>query len=123
MNIRQGKGYYIFGALKNVYMEAASYISAMQFAIICIMAYTTTLEPWLTMNNMVIPLWGVLTIFTGVIISILLFTYKIGIPSHYKFLERQFREHGNFTAEDMKKLFDNQKCIMSKSGIKEKTND
>ena len=110
--IKQGRGYYWFGALKNVYMEAAGYISAVQFAIICIVAYTTTAAPWFYSRGIEVPFWLVIVLFLTLITSVLVFTYIIGIPSHYLFLEKQFKRYGNFTASDMQKILSNQRRIM-----------
>jgi len=115
--MKQVKGIYWFGALKNVYGEAATYIQAVQFAIICIMAYTTTINPWLVDNGIILPIWSAIILFVLFISGIILFAYVIGIPSHYTFLKRQFRDHGNFTHDDMELILQNQKRIMEKLGI------
>jgi len=104
MKIKQSKGWMWFGALKNVYGEAAMYMQVIQFVVVLIIGYTTTLAPALYTRGIFVPTWALILMFIAIVVVVMLFAWVVGLPSHYKFMGNQLGTYGDFTDKNMKTI-------------------
>lgn len=117
--MKQLKGIYWLGALKNVQAEAAANATIFQIFAMMAVLYTTTIQPWFYVRGIEIPMaYPILAVVILWPIWMVI-NWAVLIPAHYAFLKRQFVKYGNFTEEDMAKLLDNQNKIMKKLGMHE----
>lgn len=84
------------GGAKNLLMRTVFYISAINFLLLAVTAYHTTLRPYLPIS-----FWGFLGILVAILVVAMVFEYTIVLPSSMVFLNRQVYKHKNPLVEDV----------------------
>ena len=121
---KQEKTGMAWGRFKAIVSSASSYASWVSLAMQSVVLYTVA-TPIMNAKNIEIPFWTFCLLIGIFVISILLFEWKVTIPSAVKFTNEQAYKHNNPMRTDLEEIkADNQllkkqnKKIMEKLGIK-----
>ena len=116
--LKQRKTGSYIGGLLDTYARSGSIISAVQFMVVLIILYTTSVIPYIEQHNIgwfSFPLY-IATAVVGVII-LMSIVYIVVMPSAYDFFNRMVWEHNNPLRIKLEKMESDQKLIMAKLGI------
>lgn len=105
-----------WGGFKAVVSSASSYASWVSMGMQAVVLYTVT-SPTMNEKNISIPFWTFVLIIAVFAISILIFEWKVTIPSAVKFTNSQTYKHDNPIRADIKNLQDDIILIKNKLGI------
>ena len=94
--IKQGDIDVWLGGAKELVMRTMFYITAINFLLIAVTAYHTTLRPYLPIS-----FWGFLAFLVVVVIIAMVIEYKIILPSSIAFLNAQVYKHRNPLVDDI----------------------
>lgn len=96
------------GGLKDLALRTMVYVTAINFVLLVITAYSQALRNWMAHYIS----WFSFPIFLGVLIALILFAmiieYKFILPSTWSFINRQQYEHQNPIREDLSKILKGQ---------------
>jgi type I restriction-modification system DNA methylase subunit len=105
MNIFKQYTIPFLGGIKEVLASALFYVSAINFFLIIVTAYNTTLKPfcdaqgWYWFN---LPLFFIVLI--GLVALMMLFEFKFVYPSAFKFRNNQEYQHQNLLRKDIEEI-------------------
>ena len=89
----------VIGAMKELAVRTAFYISVLNFIMISVTAYNTTIKHYLD-----IPFWLFVVILGTIVFMAMLFEYAIVYPSVVAFNSRQWYKHNNPLVKDIKEI-------------------
>ena len=85
-----------WGQFRFVYGHAALYVGMLQMLLIILMAYNTTLRPWITdYLGWNITLWQYCLVLGGLLIIGMALEFMFGVPSYLTVVNEQTYKHGN----------------------------
>lgn len=88
-----------WGGIKELLGRAMFYIGIINFILIMITAYHTSIK-----NFMPIPFWAFFVTLTVILFIVMIFEYIVILPSSIAFSNRQSYKHDNPIKEDMNKI-------------------
>lgn len=88
-----------WGGIKELLGRAMFYIGIINFILIMITAYHTSIK-----DIMPIPFWTFFLILTAIVFVVMIFEYIIILPSSMAFSNRQSYKHDNPIKDDMNKI-------------------
>lgn len=95
------------GGLKDIFAMSSIYLSGVNFLLIAMTAYNTTIKPMLGQPgaSLVYLPWMRVQWFIALLalfmLAMMLFEYKVVYPSYYKFKNEQEYNHGNLLRQDL----------------------
>jgi len=92
--------------------QLAIFVSAINFLLIAITAYNTTLSVWFVNWGIHIQLWMFLCVVIVLLLVIFVLLYKFALPSYYSVFNEQFYQHDNLLRKDIDVLKKDNKAIM-----------
>lgn len=105
-----------WGGFKALISSASSYASWTSMAMQAIVLYTVT-SPVMNEKNISIPFWLFCLMIVILAISILIFEWKVTIPSAMRFTNAQTAKHDSPIYQNTVELLAQNKKIMEKLGI------
>jgi len=111
-----------WGGFKAVVSSASSYASWVSMCMQAVVLYTVT-SPTMNEKNISIPFWTFVLIIAVFAISILIFEWKVTIPSAVKFTNSQTYKHENPIRRDLEIIKEDMKLIKNKLGISDDKKD
>ncbi len=111
-----------WGGFKAVVSSASSYASWVSMGMQAVVLYTVT-SPMMNEKNISIPFWTFVLIIAVFAISILIFEWKVTIPSAVKFTNSQTYKHENPIRRDLEMIKEDMKLIKNKLGISDDKKD
>ncbi len=113
------EGSYIGGFL-DTYGRATVVISGIQFMIVVVILYTTSLQSAIAQYLPWMSFWLYILLAVLLVLGLLIFSRLMIIPSAYTFTNKQLWENNNPMRKKLEKIEMNQKRIMKKLGIEDK---
>ena len=102
------------GAIQSQFNNTQSYVSMVQFLLITVVAYHTTLRdtilryiPWMNF-------WIFLLVGAALFLLVMLIDYKIVVPSRVNYSNYQAYKHVNPVKEDLKKIKTDMKEVVTR---------
>lgn len=92
----------LVGAFKETFIHTAVWLGLLNFALIAITAYWTTLRQFFLVSAPWVKIWMFLGFLVFILVVMMVVEYKFIMPSYYAFRGRQFSQH-DATLKDMVK--------------------
>ncbi len=113
------EGSYIGGFL-DTYGRATVVISGIQFMIVVIILYTTSVQPAMALYAPWMSFWLYILIAVLIVLGLLVFSRLMIIPSAYTFTNKQLWENNSPIRAKLEEIEKNQQRIMEKLGVEDK---
>ena len=103
-NVAKQKNLPWIGPLKDIVMSTVFYISIINFILISVTAYYTTLRPFLLIYAPWFKIWMWLGFLVGVVLVMMVLEYKFVYASWYTFRNKQEATHENLIIKRIDEL-------------------
>lgn len=106
-----------WGGFKAIISSASGYASWISLAMQAVVLYTV-LTPYMQTRDIELPFWCFVLILFVLVICVMLFEWKVTIPSVMKFSNAQQYKHDNPIRKDLEQLKNDMELIKEKLGVK-----
>ena len=103
-NVAKQKNLPWIGPLKDIVMSTVFYISIINFILISVTAYYTTLRPFLLIYAPWFKIWMWLSLLVGIVLVMMVLEYKFVYASWYTFRNKQEATHENLIIKRIDEL-------------------
>jgi len=92
------------GATKTMLSSVMFYISLINFLLISLVSFQTSIKPWAVVHASWLTLWSFFGILIGIVLVAIVIEYKFVIPSIYSFGSGQGYTHNNPLVKDIQEV-------------------
>ena len=103
-NVAKQKNLPWIGPLKDIVMSTVFYISIINFILLSVTAYYTTLRPFLLIYAPWFKIWMWLSLLVGIVLVMMVLEYKFVYASWYTFRNKQEATHENLIIKRIDEL-------------------
>jgi len=89
----------LIGPIMDLLSYTAVWIGWLNFVMVAVTAYNTTLRPYLLVYIPWMKLWIFMLFLFCTFVLVILLVYKFIVPSYYEFRGQQYQQHGNMNTK------------------------